>query len=122
VVRQFVVEYRHPDVPEDVTAARAARVAKLLPRRLRQELMPFAMESSGRLDLRALRAGILDGANRVGLVASGSLTSALRVVLAIAGSGAIPLSAEAIGSHPEATALVAFALSDEHDDLVRSLG
>ncbi|MES1164644.1 MAG: hypothetical protein ABUR63_02710, partial [Verrucomicrobiota bacterium] len=123
VVRQFVADYRHPDVSADAIAARAARVAKLLPRKLRGEVMPFAMESSGPLDLAALHAGILDGVNRVGLIASGSLTASLRVLLAIAdnGAGTAPLSAEAIGRYPEALALATFALSDEHDDLIRSL-
>jgi tetratricopeptide (TPR) repeat protein len=121
VIRQFVVDYRHPDVPAEVIAARAARVAKLLPRRLRQEVMPFAMETSGELDLEALRAGIRDGVNRVGLVASGSLGAALRVVLcASTAAGAIP-SAASIKENSEARALLTFALSDEHDELVRSL-
>jgi hypothetical protein len=84
--------------------------------------MPFAMESSGALDLTALHAGIRDGANRVGLLACGSLGAALRVVLGAAGAGLDGrLSTSAIKRDPQAMALVSFALSDEHDDLVRAL-
>ena len=103
-------------------AARAARVAKLMPKKLRQEVMPFAMESSGELDLGALRLGIRDGANRVGLVASGSLAASLKVLMIAAGqsAGATP-SAAMITRHEEAMTLLTFALSDEYDDLVRSL-
>ncbi len=120
VIRQFIGDYRHPDVPAEITAARAARVAKLIPKKLRQEVMPFAMESSGAIDLAALHAGIRDGANRIGLCASGSLGAALRVILTMSGAGT-SVSPAAIKRNAEARALLAFALSDEYDDLVRSL-
>ncbi len=125
VVRQFVPDYRHPDVPLDVTIERAARMARLMPRRLRQEVMPFAMESSAPLDLEALRAGILDGANRVGLLASGSLGAALRVLWATSidadrTATAHPPPSTFFGN-AEAQALLVFALSDEYDDLVKAL-
>jgi tetratricopeptide (TPR) repeat protein len=125
VVRQFVSDYRHPDVPQEVTAARAARVARLMPRKLRQEIMPFAMESSGALDLDALIGGIRDGANRVGLLASGSLGAALRVLQAtssvVGQSGGTRARLSELFDNAEAKALLVFALSDEYDDLVKAL-
>jgi hypothetical protein len=98
-------------------------VGKLLSRKLRQEIMPFAMESSGQLDLEALHAGIRDGANRVGLLASGSLAAALGVVLMLAEPAATTESTPlaALAQNSEARALVAFALSDAYDDLVKAL-
>jgi hypothetical protein len=80
--------------------------------------MPFALEASGALDVAALAAGIRDGVNRVALLACGSLAAALRVLLMV--SGQAPTVA-AVRAHPEARALLQFALSDEHDDLVGSM-
>jgi len=118
VVSQFVPTYRRDDVTPDAAAAATARIARLIPRKLRADLLPFALESSGAIDVGALALGIRDGANRVGLLAQGHLDVALRVLLALGGR---PPSAEAVREHAEARALVEFALSDEHDDLVRSL-
>jgi tetratricopeptide (TPR) repeat protein len=126
VIRQFLPDYVHPDVPPDAMSERAARVAKLMPRKLRNEIMPFAMESSGYLDLGALQTGIRDGANRVGLLAAGGLAAGLRVVLSLAEAGAaatdpLDLSPAALSRSAEAEALLVFALSDEYDDLVKAL-
>jgi hypothetical protein len=118
VVRQFVPTYRRDDVTPDAAAAATARMARLIPRKLRADLLPFALESSGAIDAGALALGIREGANRVGLLAQGHLDVALRVVLALAGR---PPSAESLREHAEARALVEFALSDEHDELVRAL-
>jgi len=130
VIRQFLPDYQHGEVPPNLIAARAARVAKLMPRRLRQEVLPFAMESSGALDLEVVRAGIRDGVNRVGLLASGSLVAGLRVVRLVSEpSGAAEIAGPDAGkavlaslfSSDEAQGLLGFALSDEHDDLVKAL-
>jgi tetratricopeptide (TPR) repeat protein len=118
VIRQFVPDFQLPGVSPSAIAEQASRAAKHLSRKLRQEVMPFAMESSGALDLDALRAGIQDGVNRVGLIASGSAAAALRVILTAAGA---PIGAASVRRIPEAQALLEFALSDEHDDLVRAL-
>jgi hypothetical protein len=85
VVRQFVPTYRRDDVTPDAAAAATARMARLIPRKLRADLLPFALESSGAIDAGALALGIREGANRVGLLAQGHLDVALRVVLALAG-------------------------------------
>ena len=77
VVRQFVTDYRHADVPEDVMAGGVAMVARALSRRLRQEVMPFAIECAGPLDLAALHEAVRDGANQVGLLASADRPSAM---------------------------------------------
>jgi hypothetical protein len=118
VVRQFVTDYRHPDVPNDVMDAGVTTVARALSRRLRQEVMPFAIESAGALDLAALHAAVRDGANQVGLLASGSLPSSLAVILATAGR-TLTLAHAAV--NPEALALLDFALSDGYDELTREL-
>jgi len=118
VVRQFVPTYRRDDVTPDAAAAATARMARVIPRKLRADLLPFALESSGAIDAEALALGIRDGANRVGLLAQGHLHVGLRVVLALAGRAP---TAESLREHAEARALVEFGLSDEHDELVRAL-
>lgn len=131
MVRPFVPTYRHHAVPEELVAVRASRASRILSRRLRHEVMPYALESSGSLDLASLRRGIRDGANRVGLLACGSVVASLQVLLATAPARAAELAApfaegaggiaSAVAENPEALTLLNFALSDQHDDLVRSL-
>ena len=118
IVRQFVTDYRHPDVPADMMNAGSTTVAKVLSRRVRQEVMPFAMESAGPLDLGALHEAVRDGADQVGLLASGHLPSALSVVLAVGGR---PLTLANVAANPEALALLDFALSDGYDEICREL-
>ena len=115
IVRQYVPEYTLPDILEEAMAARAARIARLLSKRMRQDLMPFAMECSGPLDLHAARAGVREAAGRAGLLASGSIAAALAVLAAVR---RVPADAGLVQDE-EARALIGFALSDDYDDLVR---
>jgi hypothetical protein len=116
LVRQFVPDYRHPEVPSALLAARAESMARLLPRRLKQEVMPFAIEVASGFELGTLHAAVRDGANRVGLLASGDLGAALSAILAAAGR---TLTLPDLLASPEARALIDFALSDAYDDLLR---
>ncbi len=118
VVRQFVPEYRHPGVRDELLAFESERVAKLLPRKLKQEVMPFAIESAGAFDLDGLHAAVRDGANAFGLLACGDLPAALAVLLA--GSG-LTLAPPDLVRDAEALALLRFALSDDHDELATSM-
>ncbi|MES1210364.1 MAG: tetratricopeptide repeat protein, partial [Pseudomonadota bacterium] len=115
IVRQFVPEYTVPNILEEAMVARSTRVARLLPRRMRQDLMPFAMECSGPIDLGVVRTGLREAANRVGLLSAGSITPALAVLAARRGE---PVGADLLGDD-DARALIDFSLSDEYDDLVR---
>src|SRR5213075_1008059 len=117
-IRQFMPRYERDEVPPALEASVTARMAKVVPKKLKQEITPFALEASGQLDVSAVWSGIRDGANRVGLLATGRLDVALKVVFALAGQAITP---ESLSSNPEARALIAFALSDEYDDLVRML-
>jgi len=116
LVRQFVPDYRHPEVPGALLNARAESMARLLPRRLKQEVMPFAIEVASGFELPTLHAAVRDGANRVGLVASGDLAAAVQAILTASGRA---LTLPDLLASPEARALIDFALSDAHDDLVR---
>jgi Tfp pilus assembly protein PilF len=127
IIRQFVPEYRHAEVRDTLAEAEAVRTERLIPRKLKQQVLPFAVESAGPFDLAALYAAVRDGANAVGLLASADLPAALSVVLSISGpiaarSGSEPgLTLGAVAASPEAMTLVRFALSDDYDDLARAL-
>jgi hypothetical protein len=123
VVRQFVPDYRHPEVGDELIEREAERLSKHLPRKLKQELMPFAIESAGAFDVGALHAAVRDGANAAGLLASGDLPVSLAVVLAVSGKqpslGAVTVAA--VAAEPEALALLRFALSDDYDAMAHAL-
>jgi tetratricopeptide (TPR) repeat protein len=118
VVRQFIPGFRHPEVRDVLLQVEAERIAKLLPRKLKQDVMPFAVESAGAFDLDAVHAAVRDGANEVGLLAAGDLAAALAVVLVGTGGR---LEAGTIAQHAEALALLRFALSDDYDDLCQAM-
>ncbi|HVU51765.1 MAG TPA: hypothetical protein VHL80_13810, partial [Polyangia bacterium] len=118
VIRQFVPDFRHPAVRDELLAFEADRIGKLLPRKLKPEVMPFAVESAGAFDVDALHAAVRDGANAAGLLACGDLPAGLAALLA--GSGRTLAPAD-LAAHPEALALLRFALSDDYDDLAEAM-
>jgi Tfp pilus assembly protein PilF len=127
IIRQFVPDFVHAGVREALVGAEAARAERAIPRKLKPQVMPFAVESAGAFDVAALTTAVRDGANAVGLLASADLPAALSVILEAAGTIVVPapggpgLSLAAIGSNPEAMSLLRFAVSDDHDDLARAL-
>jgi hypothetical protein len=127
VIRQFVPDYEHPEVPEALVGPEAARAERAIPRKLKPALMPFAVESAGVFDLAALFTAARDTADAVGLLAAADLPAALSVILEMGGTSVAPppawkgLTLAAIGANPEAMALLRFAVSDEHDELAREL-
>jgi hypothetical protein len=128
IIRQFVPDYRHAAVREELAASETARAERAIPRKLKPALVPFAVESAGPFDLPALYAAVRDGANAVGFLAAADLPAALSVILEIGGTIVAPppgggpgLSLSAIGANPEAMALLRFAVSDDYDDLAREL-
>ncbi|HEY4394974.1 MAG TPA: hypothetical protein VGP64_12975, partial [Polyangia bacterium] len=128
IIRQFVPDYRHTAVREELARPETARAERAIPRKLKPALVPFAVESAGPFDLPALYAATRDGANAVGLLAAADLPAALSVILEIGGTILTPppgggpgLTLPAIGANPEALSLLRFAVSDDYDDLSREL-
>ena len=129
IIRQFVPDYRHEAVREGLAAAEAARVERVLQRKLKHDLMPYAVESAGAFDLAALLAAVRDGANAAGLLACADLPAALAVILELSGpivatAGGAPagvLTPAALTGNPEALALLQFAVSDTYDDVAQAL-
>jgi hypothetical protein len=86
---------------------------------LQQELRPFAHGLAGaRLDHHAVLAGILSGGNRAGLLASGSLASAVRILAQVAGHPDL----RAAAADPAIAEVIRFAVSEEHALLRGMLG
>ena len=130
IIRQFVPDYEHKGVRNSLIDFEMARAERAIPRKLKPQVMPFAVESAGAFDLGALHDATRDAANAVGLLAAGDLPAALSVILGISGGGLAArktagsqsgLTLEAIGANPEAMALLQFAVSDEFDELAREL-
>jgi hypothetical protein len=89
-----------------------------LPRKLRSEALPFAVESAGAFDLAGVHAAVRDGVNSAALLVAGDLAAAVAVVLAAAGR---PLSVDGVTGSPEALALLRFALSDDYDEMAHAM-
>jgi len=128
IIRQFVPDYRHEAVRDGLSAAETARVERALPKKLKQTLMPYAVESAGAFDLTELLVAVRDGANAAGLLACAELPAALAVILELSGpivAGGTPpagtLTPAALAGNPEALALLQFAVSDRYDDLAQAL-
>lgn len=118
IVRQFVPDYRHPDLSDGIIAASTSRIGKAIGRNLRAELAPFAAEIAVPFDIQHLHAAVHESAARAGQLASGDLATALQVLFATAEQ---PLSPDGLLAAPAASALVDFALSEEHHELVAAL-
>jgi tetratricopeptide (TPR) repeat protein len=121
IIRQFVPDFLHPAVREEVVGVEAARAARLIPRKIKLAVSAFAIESAGPFDVPALYAAVRDGANATGLLACADLPAALSVVLAASGMRDQPLALSPIVAHPEALALLRFAVSDAYDELAAAM-
>ena len=110
IVRQFIPDFVPAGFEEKQIATEAARLAKVIPKKMHQELFPFAMEcASPTLDLRQLGPALVDTANRAGLLAAGAMPPALTAL-------------RRLGDEAQVRALVRFAMSDELAELRRQLG
>jgi hypothetical protein len=118
IVRQFVPDFRHPELSDGEVAASSARVARVLPKALRSELAPFAAEIATPLVLEGFLVAVQETAARLGLLASGDLGAALHVLCAARGQS---LSPDGVRAVPAALALIDFALSEDHEQLVAAV-
>jgi len=118
IVRQFVPDFRHPELSEGEVVASSARVAKAMPKALRGELAPFAAEIATPLGADSFLLAVQETAARVGLLAAGDLAGSLAVLCAANGQ---PLTPAGVLAVPAALALIDFALSEDHEQLVAAL-
>jgi tetratricopeptide (TPR) repeat protein len=119
IVKQFDPGYTSPTLDPGALEERTQRLAKILPRKLRDPLMPFALECEGAkaLDPEAIAAGATDLADRSALLVCGSAAAAFGALRKMSGdylrlSSPAELVARA-GAVPSVRRLLAFAISEE---------
>jgi hypothetical protein len=104
-----------PDFPAlfleaDAVTAQTQKLKRLIPSGLMNELRPFALAIDGNtFDHRAMAAGVRAAAYRAGLISSGSLSAAIRVL-----AGRFGVDPSAVLSDPETRDLIGFALGEDH--------
>jgi hypothetical protein len=117
-IRQYRPDFAPPNVDEEALKAASRHVAKVS-RKLRQTLMPFALECSGSgFDARAWGAAVVHSANRVGLLACRSTKAAFDALCRAAGQNSG--EGRPVDS-PEAEELLRFSVSVEYLQLRRNL-
>jgi tetratricopeptide (TPR) repeat protein len=117
VVRQYKDGFKPKGADERKLSGLTNQVRKLT-KKLRQELMPFAMECSGpSVNPRILGGAVIDAANRAGLLTCRSPQAAV-ASLAKMGNQTPP---GAMGN-PQLESLMRYAMTDGHFDLRQSIG
>ena len=114
IIRQADPQFTPPGLPLAAVAEEAQRLGRLIPKRLRDELIAYTAEISGvDFDHRSLWLGVQHTGNRAGLLATGSVASALAVLLPFLGH------ADLRGAYrdPQVEELFRFAVSNEHCEL-----
>jgi cellulose synthase operon protein C len=126
IVRQFIPDFAPGAYPENMIVAEASRVGRAIPRKMHQEIMPFALECAGAIDWDALVMDLVHVGNRAGLLLSGSLGAALTVLRKVAGHGGILSTpadfARTCRGNRQIEELLRFAVSQEYLELRRQLG
>jgi hypothetical protein len=127
IVRQYMEDFEPRDVPPVELLEQTRAVAKQLSRKVKGELMPFAYECAGLADFEGLSEDLAQMANRAGLLASGDLGAAVRVLLREAGRPVgsgwsdSPLAATARGV-ASVEHLLRYSVSEEYFELRGRLG
>ena len=110
IVRQFVPDFKAHNLEEKVVASEAARVAKVIPRKMHAELLPFALEcASESLDLLTIAPALIETGNRAGLITVGAVPAAMTAL-------------KRLGDEPQLRALLRYSVSDEFGELRRAAG
>jgi len=118
VVRQYDASFTPPGVNAAAIAEEAQRLARLIPKRMRDEIQRFAAEISGlAFDRYGLWLGVQHTGNRAGLIAAGSAIAGLNVLMRTGGRPTF----QAARGDPQIEELLRFAVSSEHGDIIAAL-
>ena len=123
IVRQYQPDFEPTEVKPAELQERTKLVGKAMPRKVKSELMPFALGCAGISDYAQLGRDIARVANMSGLLACGDLGAAVNVLLRMAGKtpGKKSLAKLAKGL-VEIEQLLQFAVSEEYFELRRRVG
>jgi hypothetical protein len=123
IVRQYQTDFEPREVPATELLERTKLVAKAMPRKVRSELMPFALGCAGIADFAQLKGDVGQVANMAGLLACGDLRAAVSVLLRMAGKDAgQALLGQVARGLVEIEQLLRFAVSEEYFELRRRVG
>ena len=118
LLRQFQPEFSAAGVSMQAVAAEQQRFRRLISRSVVEQLRPFAVVIAGAdFDHKQLWAGVIEAGNRAGLAASGSVSSALAVLCAMADYADM----RAALNDPIVLALVRYAVSEDYVRLAAQL-
>jgi hypothetical protein len=110
LVRQFVPEFVPAGFADPQVGAEAARLSRIIPKKMHTQLLPFALEcASADLDLKLVSPSLVHAANRAGLMCCGLPGPSLSAV-------------RRLGDEAQLRALLRFLASDELAELRRHLG
>jgi len=110
LVRIFQPDFPMVTLDGDAVATQTQKLKKLIPSSLLGELKPYGLAiDPSRFDYRTLASDLRVAAMRAGLVASGSLTVALRII-----AGQVDGELPELLADPIARGLTEFALSDDY--------
>jgi hypothetical protein len=119
LLRQFEPEFAASGVDNEKVAQEQQRLRRLIPSGMLQELRPFALGVAGtKFNHKHIWAGILHAGNRAGLLASGSVGSALKVLCKVYGHKDLAAAVK----NPAVMELVHFSVSEDHASLRGTLG
>ncbi|HKA91092.1 MAG TPA: hypothetical protein VKE22_25695, partial [Haliangiales bacterium] len=118
IIRQSDPQFTPAGVPAAAIAEEAQRLARLIPKRLRDELVAYMAEITGvDFDHRALSLGVAHTGNRAGLVATGSVAAGLAILLPMGSHTDL----RAAYRDPQIEELFRFSVSNEHCELKANL-
>jgi hypothetical protein len=110
IVRQFVPDYVPRGFDERQVTAEGQRMAKMIPKKLHQDLVAFALEcASDNFDLKLIGPSLVDTANRAGVLCCGSIGPSLTAL-------------KRLGDEGQVRALLRFSVSEELAELRRLAG
>ena len=119
LLRQFSPEFAPASIDPALVGAEQQKLRRLIPNQLLQELGPFALGiAGGEFDHRAIWASIIEGGNRAGLLAAGTVAGALGALLRLGGYRDIHQGA----SDLFVAGLLRFAVGEDHASLRAHLG
>ena len=127
IIRQYAADFTPADCdPEDLKrTTKELRSSRVIPKKLKQELMPYVLECAGSdVDLAALGATITHSANRAGLLFADALPASLSVLALhgrMEGQTESEHGAKLLESRGnlQVEELIRFALSEEYFNLSR---
>jgi hypothetical protein len=119
IIRQYDPSFAPPGVNVGAVLDESQRLSRLIPKRMRDEIVRFASEIAGtRFDHRVLWYAVQHTGNRAGLIAAGSVIAGVDILARTQGQSDLS------GARQDAqiSELIRFSVGDEHCEIRAALG